>query len=486
MIMRKSILALVSSLMAFSVFAQPTLPTLSTAVVKAVVPSVRPSQAVFYDGFDSGYNTPWNFFQGTHLFDTSTTNGVLRLNVTPVIAGQYAYVKGNWTNATVLSDIKLYSNSLGASVGLRYNFTNGSGYSAWILSTNSTTPSKFVLRKYNSWFNSSNLAVTNISDPSTNFHTVKLTATNNVITAYVDNILMLTYTDSVPLIPGGISLSTLGGNTNSVDFDNATLYDLNQAYVAKPAIQAMTKRIVTTQGNTTNIKVTATGTNITYKWYFGGSSTPIPNATNNTLVLSNATTANAGFYKVTLENLGGAVYGTANATVFTTNILPQCVSSGASVVLAWDYDFTNNPTVYSFGIYDGPASRNYTNTVIVTNRALSGTVTNLPIGVATYFAATARDTNGLESDYSSELSYVPPRPIITNFSLNIYYLSAFGYPAIQTKTCPYQSITFYSTTNLVSPWKYLTNVISDQYGNAVYDDVGAVGKPMGFYKASTP
>jgi len=486
MTMRNFILTLLASLaIATSVSAQPTLPAITPLTV---APSVRPSQAVFYDGFDSGWNTPWFFFQGTHLFDTSGTNGVLRLNVTNNISGQYAYIRNVFTNVSVLSDITLSPNSLGSSVGVRYNVTNGANYSAWIYPASLTNQARFVLKKYTNWFKGFELASANIADLGTNKHVVKLSYTNNVIVANLDNLQALAFTDLVsPLIPGGISLSILGGNVSSADYDNVTVFDLNQPFIAKPAISTMTKRAITNQGSKLELKVTASG-NPKYNWYFGGSSTPIAGATNDTLVISNATTANAGFYKVTAENLGGSVYGTANATIFTTNILAECVKGPSSVTFVWDYNFTNEPTVNGFRIYRGSSSRTYTNTTDINTKVLTGVVTNLQAGSTNFFAITARaDLVGLESDYSNELSYTTPAwAIKTNFTTNIYFLSAFGYPAIQTKVCPNQPITFWYTANLSTPFQVLTNLVADQYGNAVYDDVGARNQPQRFYRLSTP
>jgi hypothetical protein len=205
------------------------------------------------------------------------------------------------------------------------------------------------------------------------------------------------------------------------------------------------------------------------------------------LTISNATTANAGLYKVTVENLGGSVYGTANATIFTTNILSECILGPSTITFYWDYDFTNNPTVNGFRIYDGNTNRTYTNITFINAKVITGAVSNVVTGVVRYFAITAKDTNGFESDFSNEVSYTPPKwGTKTNMTTNIYYLGAFGYPAIQTKVCPFQSVTFWFTPNLTTPFQVLTNLIADEYGNAVYDDVGARGQSQRFYKLSTP
>ena len=115
----------------------------------------------------------------------------------------------------------------------------------------------------------------------------------------------------------------------------------------------------------------------------------------------------------------------------------------STVTFMWDYDFTNNPSVNGFKLYDNNTNRTYTNITFVNAKVLTGTVSNVVNGEIHYFTITAKTTNNLESAYSDELSYTPPKyGTKTNMTTNIYFLSAFGYPAIQTKVCPNQSVTF--------------------------------------------
>ena len=76
-----------------------------------------------------------------------------------------------------------------------------------------------------------------------------------------------------------------------------------------------------------------------------------------------------------------------------------------SVTLAWDANTSN--TVAGYRLYDGIASRTYTN-VIAAGNATTATASNLVSGATYFFAVTAVGTNGLESDYSSEVSYTVP------------------------------------------------------------------------------
>ena len=93
--------------------------------------------------------------------------------------------------------------------------------------------------------------------------------------------------------------------------------------------------------------------------------------------------------------------------------LADPTTNAPSVTLAWDA--VNDPIVNGYGLYWGVASRSYTNFIVVTPQTNTiCTVSNLVRNTTYYFAATSRATNGLESDFSVEVSYhtspLPPRP----------------------------------------------------------------------------
>ena len=84
------------------------------------------------------------------------------------------------------------------------------------------------------------------------------------------------------------------------------------------------------------------------------------------------------------------------------------LARGETVTLAWDASASTN--VAGYRVYYGTNSRAYfcvTNAGLVLTQAVV-----LPHGGRWFFAATAYDTNGLESDFSSEVSWeskpVPP------------------------------------------------------------------------------
>lgn len=77
----------------------------------------------------------------------------------------------------------------------------------------------------------------------------------------------------------------------------------------------------------------------------------------------------------------------------------------ASVTLAWDANI--EPDLAGYKMHHGLESRKYTTRIDVGNVTTS-VVNKLEEGVTYYFAVTAYNTSGLESDYSNEVSYTTP------------------------------------------------------------------------------
>jgi hypothetical protein len=83
----------------------------------------------------------------------------------------------------------------------------------------------------------------------------------------------------------------------------------------------------------------------------------------------------------------------------------------SSLTLAW----SPSAGAASYNLYQGTASGSYS--AHVAAAATNATVSGLLPGATYYFAATAVDTAGLESDYSAEIVYSIPPATITNNSL---------------------------------------------------------------------
>ncbi len=91
-------------------------------------------------------------------------------------------------------------------------------------------------------------------------------------------------------------------------------------------------------------------------------------------------------------------------------LMANTVTATQNVSLAWDA--SPDPDVVGYFIYYGGAACDFTNRISVGNLT-SATISNLVERRTYFFAATARNTSGLESDFSNEVSYtVPAAPLI--------------------------------------------------------------------------
>ena len=87
-------------------------------------------------------------------------------------------------------------------------------------------------------------------------------------------------------------------------------------------------------------------------------------------------------------------------------LAPLAALATGTVTLAWDPS-TGTDTITNYNLYYGVASATYTN-VVSAGTNTTASVSNLVEGTTYYFAATAVDTNGLESAYSTEVSTLIP------------------------------------------------------------------------------
>jgi len=88
-------------------------------------------------------------------------------------------------------------------------------------------------------------------------------------------------------------------------------------------------------------------------------------------------------------------------------VIMQLSAFGAgSVTLAWDP--SADPLVVGYNVYYGGASGTYTNEISSGN-ATNATIAGLVPGATYYFAATTYNAAGMESSFSSEVSYLVPQ-----------------------------------------------------------------------------
>ena len=85
--------------------------------------------------------------------------------------------------------------------------------------------------------------------------------------------------------------------------------------------------------------------------------------------------------------------------------MPLSAFATGSVTLAWNA--STDPSVAGYNVYYGGASGAYTNEISVGN-ATNATISGLVQGTTYYFAATTYAASGMESPFSSEVSYLVP------------------------------------------------------------------------------
>ena len=249
-----------------------------------------------------------------------------------------------------------------------------------------------------------------------------------------------------------------------------------------PVINSATVGVIQYQGRNATFNISVLSTNTPrYQWY-NPSGNLIASAIKSSYTITNIQPSNKGLYYISVMNNYGSLIISSTLTVLSTNILPQCLSNN-TVILAWDYDFTNNPTVNGFKIYDGIATKIYTNIVEINGKVTIGQITNLLSGTAYYFSATAKDTNNLESDYSNEIFYNIPTNTLKQFIPDVNMLVT-GIPKIQIKVCPFQVVTILYSTNLIS-WLPMKTITADMYGNILWDDQDPKRGPFKFYRGQT-
>ncbi len=90
---------------------------------------------------------------------------------------------------------------------------------------------------------------------------------------------------------------------------------------------------------------------------------------------------------------------------FLCALTPLSSLAAGSVTLAWDA--STSPNIANYKIYYGVVSATYTNSVSA-GANLTVSISNLVAGKTYFFAATATDTDGLESDFSTEISALIP------------------------------------------------------------------------------
>ena len=149
------------------------------------------------------------------------------------------------------------------------------------------------------------------------------------------------------------------------------------------------------------------------------------------------------------------------------------VSGQYSVVLEWNP--SPSPTVAGYHLYYGTASGNYTANIMLGN-VTTTTVSGLSGGVTYYFAMTAYGTNGLESGFSNEASFVP------GISTMQMLTAAAGHVVLNVSGLMGSTYNIEATQDFKN-WAVIGTVTLGASGTVNFADTNAVNFPQRFYRA---
>jgi hypothetical protein len=142
--------------------------------------------------------------------------------------------------------------------------------------------------------------------------------------------------------------------------------------------------------------------------------------------------------------------------------------------LTLHWDPSSSPGIAGYRVYYGTASGNYTTSVEVGN-VTTDTVAGLTGGVTYYFAVTAFDTDGDESDFSNEISLVPGQTAVQlhmaanqQFVLTVSGLTGRTYDILATQD--------------FSAWTVIGTVTLDASGSIDFTDTNAANFSQRFYR----
>ena len=143
-----------------------------------------------------------------------------------------------------------------------------------------------------------------------------------------------------------------------------------------------------------------------------------------------------------------------------------------TAVLAWDR--SPNNSVAGYRVHYGTASRNYTNSVVAGN-VMNATVAGLSEGINYYFAVTAYDTSGAQSDFSNEVRIVPGQPRV-RLALSPVKQAVLTISGLIGRT--YEIL---ASTNLTT-WAVIGSTTLGATAAQDFTDVNAASFPKRFYR----
>jgi hypothetical protein len=224
----------------------------TSAPAVLTVISTNPPGQLFADDFargtDPGPLTPWVAQSGTW----TVTGGALRAGTNTLHTYANAYVTNSWTNFVVQGQVRFQAGGYGGGLGACVNRTTGAHYGAWIYPDNSPGGGNMLrLVKFQTWTSwayrgasFTPVAQVSLGSVGTNWHTLNMTCSNNLITVGYDGTQMIRTndTEATPYLSGGISVDMWTDATGyAMWVDNVTVTALG---LSGSLVQALAQPLV--------------------------------------------------------------------------------------------------------------------------------------------------------------------------------------------------------------------------------------------------
>jgi hypothetical protein len=152
--------------------------------------------------------------------------------------------------------------------------------------------------------------------------------------------------------------------------------------------------------------------------------------------------------------------------------------AGQSVTLIWNAN--TDPNVTGCNVYYGVSSGNYTNMINAGN-VTNTTVSGLVAGVTYYFAATAYDSTGAQSDYSNEAICTVPATVTTT-PAQVQIRSAPAGQFILTVSGPTGKTYNILATQDLMAWTVIGTATLGASGSLDFTDTNAASFSTRFYR----
>jgi len=355
------------------------------------------------------------------------TNFILQITLQRTAANTMA-ITASWLNTA--SGATLITTVIDSSA-TNFNF-DGIGLRPQTAATTATT---ITFQEAKVEFIPANTPATVVTDPQDQAVFVGQSASFSVIASgspplsyqwyYNNNNTLLTNATASTLTLTNCQISDSGeysvvvSNTSGVD--TSAVANLSVTVPTAPTISTQPQGLTVLPGASASFTVVAGGSEpLIYQWYFN-TSTPVPNANDSTLTLTNIQPTDAGNYSVVVSNLAGSITSSNAVLIVNTNpVAPVFISQPASQIALAGTTVSFN----ALAAGTAPITYQWSKDSVAISGATSSTLslTNVQTSDDGNYSVTASNNVGSVTSVSAQLTVTPPVPVPNS----AYNLTGFG------------------------------------------------------------